>query len=524
MDEKIILNLSLKYGLKNAFDYGKADVGSVVGKVIAEYPNCKKDMKKTMQLISETINEINKMNKIDIGQGMKEFEYPEIKQEREGLPDLEFAKGIGIVTRIAPNPGGMLTLGHAKQSVICDEYAKKYNGKFIVRLEDTDPKTKKPVLEAYESIPKNIEWLGCKIHEIFIQSERMEIYYEYAEKLIGMGKAYVCKCPADIMRKNREEGLVCECRNRTIKENKEEWEKMKTIYTEGEAVLRIKTSMDHPNASVRDWPAMRIITEPHILQKNKYRVWPLYNLSCPIDDHLMGITFVMRGKEHELNTIKQKYIYDYFGWDLPHFKESGILKLSDKFAHKSDIRKAIADGEISGWDDIQLPTLDAMKRRGIKPEAIRKYMINIGIRPVDSKLDWDILFKYNTELIKDEAEHLMFVQDPVEIDIESDIYYISKKDYDDNINKEVRLKQLMNIKISNKKCDKLPDKKSKSIKTINWVKENVDISIITSRGEKFEGKTEKKVEFFEVDKIVYFEKIGFARLDDEKEMLFVLSY
>ncbi len=526
MDNTKLLKLIRKYTLQNAYEYGNAQAGNIVGKVIADYPECKKDMKNTMQLINKELNEINKMGKEDIENEMKKYEYVTEKKEREGLPKLDFAeKGNKVNTRIAPNPGGILHLGHAKQIVLCDEYAKMYNGKFYIRLEDTDPKTKKPLQEAYEKIPQDIEWLNCKVEKTLKQSERMDIYYKYAEKLIEMDKAYICTCPHEDMKINREKGIACSCRQRTIKENLNEWEKMKTTYKNGEAILRIKTDIKHPNSSIRDWPAFRIITEEHPITKNKYRVWPLYNFSCAIDDHLLDITLVIRGKEHELNAIKQKYIYEYFGWEEPCFRESGILRLSNKFAHKSDIRNAIANGEISGWDDIQLPTLSALKRRGIQPEAIREYMINIGLKPTDSNLDWNILYKINTKYIKEKAVNLIFIKNPKEIEIDREKYFIENEDFENNKEKEVRMKNLMNAKI-NIKSEKLEDKKSNEIAVITWIKKNdsIDSILLTSDGERFNGKVEKTAENLNQEKIVHFEKIGFAKLDKKDKMQFILSY
>ncbi len=526
MDLEKLIDIIQKYTLQNAYEYGKAQPRNVVGKVIADYPDCKKDMKKTMKLISEEIEKINKMKKDEIEKEMSNYKYITEKKEREGLPKLDFAeKGERVHTRIAPNPGGILHLGHAKQIILCDEYAKMYNGKFYVRLEDTDPKTKKPLPEAYEKIPEDINWLGCKVEKVITQSERMEIYYKYAEELIKMEKAYVCTCPHEEMKKNREKGIACSCRERTIEENLEEWEKMKTVYKNGDAILRIKTDIKHPNSSIRDWPAFRIITEEHPITKDKYRVWPLYNFSCAIDDHLLDITLVIRGKEHELNAIKQKYIYKYFNWEEPHFRESGILRLSNKFAHKSDIRDAIKNGEISGWDDIQLPTLGALHRRGIQPEAIRQYMIKIGLKPKDSNLDWNILYKINTSFIKENAFHTTFIKNPIELEIEKENYFINEEDFENN--KEIRMKNLINIYVEkDKKGKKLEDKKSIEIPTIIWIQKNnsMDAVLLTSEGAEHKGKIEKSADKLKAGTIVYFDKIGFARLDNKNKMQFILSY
>ncbi|MDP2717368.1 MAG: glutamate--tRNA ligase family protein, partial [Candidatus Micrarchaeota archaeon] len=383
-------------------------------------------------------------------------------------------------------------------------------------------------------------WLECNISRIVIQSERMPIYYEHAEKLIASGHAYVCSCIPDILQKNREKGIACGCRNQTPIQAAREFRDMQLRSKEGKAVLRIKTDMAHPNASVRDFPLMRIVEGEHPRVGKRYRVWPLYNFAAAIDDHLLGMTLVLRGKEHELNAQKQQYIYDAFGWTPPYIVEYGLLKVESAMAHKSDILRGIAEGKFTGWDDIRLPTLGALRRRGIQPGAIRRYMIQLGIKPRDSKLDWDILYRYNKELLAD-APHLFFVENPAAIktgvtqDVElsagsqkrtvnvNGAVLIAKNDFDANTNATVRLKDFCNVDLpaGAKSADQTHAGKPK----IQWVPApGVPVKILHADGSVHEGVAEATVADLKEGTVVQFERYGFARYDHEENGVKIFYY
>jgi len=211
-------------------------------------------------------------------------------------------------------------LGSARAIILCYEYAKMYNGLFYLRFEDTDPRLKKSAMQFYDLIREDIVWLRCEWNAEFIQSDRLPLYYEHAEKILRDGNAYVCTCKRKEFREKVMTRQPCPCRSLTPEENLARWKHMLDgTYGEGEAVVRIKTDLDHPNPAVRDWPALRIIdTEKysHPRVGSKYRVWPLYNFACGVDDHLMGVTYIIRGKEHLTNQTRQEYMYRHFGLPL----------------------------------------------------------------------------------------------------------------------------------------------------------------------------------------------------------------
>jgi glutamyl-tRNA synthetase len=195
------------------------------------------------------------------------------------------------------------------------------------------------------------------------------------------------------------------------------WEKMLDGgFKEGEAVYRVKTDMSHPNPAVRDWPAFRVVdTEknPHPRVGSKYRVWPLYNMASGVDDHELGITHIIRGKEHLTNMARQLYMYQYLGWTYPDAVHFGRLKVEGMNLSKSRMMKALDAGEYKGVDDPRLGTLAALRRRGFSPRTIRQLIWDIGPKPVDVKISWDNVNALNRKIIDPTSHRYYFVPDPI---------------------------------------------------------------------------------------------------------------
>ena len=195
-------------------------------------------------------------------------------------------------------------------------------------------------------------------------------------------------------------------------------------YKPEEVSVMVKTDLNHPNPAIRDFVALRIDDTPHPRTGTKYRVYPLMNLAVAVDDHLLDLTHVLRGKDHLNNTYRQEYLFGYLGWKMPEYIHYGRVSIEDAQLSTSKMGKGIKEGLYTGWDDPQLGTLGAMRRRGIRPEAIRRYWTEVGIKEVDIEFSWKTLFTYNRELIDDGADRYFFVNDPVSLPIdgiESDI-------------------------------------------------------------------------------------------------------
>src|SRR3989338_5132332 len=242
-----------KYALQNALKFdGKANAGAVIGKVLAESPELKARVKEIAKEASEIIRGISRMKLEKIREEL-ELSAPELlekkEHEKKGLQELEKAVDGKVVMRIAPYPSGPLHIGNARPVILNDEYTKKYNGKLLLIIDDTiGSEEKQLVKEAFELIPEGMKWLKVDFDQkIIYKSDRLNIYYRYAEELIKKDKAYVCFCTAEELRKNRENKEDCDHRKASAQENLKEWKSMLAKYKEGEAVLRLKTSMQHPN-------------------------------------------------------------------------------------------------------------------------------------------------------------------------------------------------------------------------------------------------------------------------------------
>src|SRR2546426_5864035 len=176
------------------------------------------------------------------------------------LPPLPNAdKDAMIVTRFAPNPDFVLHLGSIRAIILSHDYARMYTGRFLLRFDDTDPRLKKSALEYYDLIREDVRWLECQWDAEYIASDRIPVYYEYAEKVLRSGDAYICTCTPDNFRLYVNAGRACPDRSKTPEQNLIDWAKMLNGgFSEGEAVLRIKTDLTHPNTAVRGWPALLV--------------------------------------------------------------------------------------------------------------------------------------------------------------------------------------------------------------------------------------------------------------------------
>ena len=411
-----------KAAIINAIKHdGKAELQAVLGNLLGDAPELRNQAKNLVPLIREIISEVNLISIEDLRK-LAVQNWPaelsrEKKQEERELPPLPNVERYGtIITRLAPNPDFVLHVGNARAAVLSHDYARLYKGKFIVRFEDTDPRLKKAQLGYYEKIREDLRWLKCEWDEEYIQSDRLPLYYEVATSLIKKGAGYICECEPDKFRALVNKNHPCPDRNLDFILHETRWQKMLAgEYKEGEAVLRVKTDLQHPNPAIRDWPAMRVIDTvktPHPRVGSQFKVWPLYNLASGVDDHLLGITHIIRGKEHLTNMARQLYLYDLLGWTYPDAVHYGRLKVEGMNLSKSRMMKALETGEVTGTDDPRLGTLAALRKRGFLPETIRKLIWEVGPKPVDVTISWDNIDSLNRKLVDPIAHRYFFVPNP----------------------------------------------------------------------------------------------------------------
>ena len=381
---------ALAYALKNALSHdGKAQQSAVISALFNEGLK-KSEVGKYAKTISEILKEVNSMSL-----EKQEEEFENLKNEiserkvRKGLAELPGVPKLGVIMRFAPSASGPLHIGHAMTASLSFLYVRKYNGKFYIRIEDTNPENIYP--HAYKMIENEANWLFNNEIEIIIQSYRMEIYYDYIQKLLKKNAVYICTCLPELFEKYVEEMKNCPCRNLNVNENIERWKKMlsKNGYKQGEAVLRFKSlkGMKEKNPAFRDFPLSRINLTPHVLQKDKYRVWPLMNLAVSVDDIELGITHAIRGKDHRDNAKKQEMIFRVLGKKSPWSGFLGRFNFKDMDLSTTKMRIAIEDRKYSGWDDPRLPTIAALKKKGYKPQAFWKFAEQIGLSENDKTMD-----------------------------------------------------------------------------------------------------------------------------------------
>ena len=424
-----IRELIEKYALQNAVKYNAAPkAGAVMGKLMGEHPALRSRAKEVSPLVAEVLGALEKTSPEEWQKRLEAIapellvQLSEKKEPDKGLPALEGAEG-GVVMRFAPNPNGPPTLGSARGIIVNSEYVKKYGGKFIIRFDDTDPVKKRPMPEAYGWYLEDCRWLGAKPDMVITASERVEQYYPIAEELIRRGGAYVCGCAQAVFKEHKDKGIECQHRGRSVEENLDLWQRMLDgTVAEGEAVLRVKTDMHHKDPAIRDWPAFRIVTAPHPLVGDKYRVWPLLDFESAVEDHLLGTTHIIRGKDLADSGSRQRYLYEHLGWQYPRVIHWGRIKIHQFGSFStSKLRKAIEAGEYSGWDDPRVPTVRAMRCRGIRAEALRKFMIDLGVGETDISISMDSIYAENRKIIDPEANRRFFVWDPVALEVEGDV-------------------------------------------------------------------------------------------------------
>ena len=422
--------------IQNAIEYsGKAAPGSVIGRIMSMRQDLRPHGKILSPLIAQKVSQANNLASeqgLDYLRKILAEEAPELLEEREkqvkreGLPELKNAEQGKVVLRFAPNPNGPLSFGHARGIIINGEYAKEYNGELILRFDDTDTTVKPPLLEAYETIQTEAEWLlGFKPQRVVIASDRILEYYHHVDLMLDGKFGYVCQCSAEDFREFRVNKTNCPCRDNDVQLNQKLWSKMLDgTFQPGDAVVRVKTDMSLKNPALRDWPALRIqdtVANPHPRPEigSKYRVWPLLDFQSAVEDYLQGVTHIIRGKDLMDSTRKQTLLYQHFGWKYPETMYWGRVKVHEWGGFStSQMRRDIESGRYTGWSDPRLPTIAALSGTGIQATALRNFWKELGVTQKDIAVPLATLYSHNIKVIDDDAPRISFVRNPVEINIQ----------------------------------------------------------------------------------------------------------
>lgn len=539
-----------KHVLINAVEHkGRADPKAVLGKVISENKELRSKIPEILREIEEIVKEINSLDLEDQKKLLREI-YPEYFQKRKTkrikeLPDLPHSGE--VITRLPPEPNGYIHIGHGLSFFFNWYYARKYNGKVILRFDDTNPSKEKK--EYYDSIKEDIKWLGIDWDIEKKESENVERYYFYAKELIKREKAYVCECDEEKIHRDRFEMRECRCRERGIEENLKLFELLKKGEIRG--VLRLKGDMRSRNTAMRDPTLFRINLDPHPIVGNKYKLWPLYDFACAIED--AEVTHVLRDNEFHFRIEVQNYIRECLGLKQPFVREYSRFSVRGTPTAKRKIRPLIEKNIVKGWDDVRLVTIRGLKRRGILPQTVHELGKEIGLSTAEPVIDWSIIESINRKLLDPIAKRFFFVGNPKELIVENapekiiklrmhpteDLgertLRVGKKFFIPDIKeKEIRLKDLFNVRIieyGERIIGEYIDTTLKNIKKIQWVPEehcNVEIVIpdVLFIGEQLNneslktvsGVAERNIESLNVGEIIQFERFGFCRLDEKNDV------
>lgn len=338
--------------------------------------------------------------------------------------DLEEGVYDHVQTRFPPEPNGYLHIGHAKSIILNYGLAKKYNGKFNMRFDDTNPV--KEDLEFVNSIKEDIAWLGADWEDrLFFASDYFDTMYECAVKLIKKGKAYVCDLTPEQIREYRgtlkEPGKNSPYRDRSVEENLRLFEGMENgECKDGERVLRARIDMASPNINMRDPILYRVAHISHHNTGDKWCIYPMYDFAHPIEDAVEHIT-------HSICTLEfedHRPLYDWVVRECefenpPRQIEFAKMYLNNVVTGKRYIKKLVQDGIADGWDDPRLVTISGLRRRGFTPDSIRMFVEMAGISKAHSTCEYAMLEYCLRDDLKKKANRVMAVLDPLKVVIDN---------------------------------------------------------------------------------------------------------
>jgi glutamyl-tRNA synthetase len=556
LPEEVLASIE-RNALSNAVRHGgKADVAAVMSKVLGEFPDMKGRAAEVARRVGKEVSRINSLTQEEQRRALEK--YPDALKEREktgreGLPPLPNAARGKTAFRLPPEPSGYMHIGHAMAFTINYIYREEYDGKLWLRFEDTNPR--KAAKEYYESFRRGIRWLGIKWDYEKNVSEDLELIYPYGRKLLESGMAYTCSCDATLVKRLRFQGVGCEHRSRAPEENIRVWEGMLSRkYREGQVVVRFKGDMRSADHSLRDPNIFRVIEHTHPVTGDRYTVWPTYDLANTVEDELCGITHVLRSSE--FHTELQQRLREALGFRRVEVVQFSRFNFRGTPVQKRLLRPLVEKGLVSGWDDPRMPTVDGVVRRGIVPEAIRQFTLQVGYTRTEHEYDWSLLFAVNRKILDPRARRIFFVVDPVKLTVEGSpagdvtipyhpevdlgsrrirvgsVFYIPESDVRSLApGQTFRLMELFNVKLLSTGGEAMGvydgSELTQGTRKVQWVTEEHTRVRVLIPGPLFddsgnfnesslgqvEGLAEKAFDGLSTGEIVQFPRFGFCRVD-----------
>jgi glutamyl-tRNA synthetase len=553
-----VVDRARRAALENALAHdGTAQTGPIVARLMASDAALRPQADAVRTLVSEVVAEIRGLpiaeledRLADLG-GAQAPPPKTARTEEPDFPELLGAEKGKVVLRLAPFPSGVLHIGNARMLFVNQLYRERYNGKLLLVFDDTVGSADKRIeTEFFDLILGDCEMAGVHPDEVHYKSDRIPLFYPWARRVIEKGAAYVCRCPQELLGKNRAAGVACPERAQTVAEALEEWEKMLgNSYGPGEAVLRLKTDMADPDPAFRDRVLMRISDIDHPRVGRKYRVWPLLEFSWAVDDVELGVTHVLRGKDLVMEDRMQRYIWDLLGIAGPPFLHFGILRVREAKVSKSKSYKEVKSGLYDGVADPRTWSLRSLARRGISMDALRQFILSFGLSLADIEVPAETLYAENRKRIDATTVRRSFVADPVRLDVAGfpfDLahvtlpnhpdrpelgnrkvaagpsFYLARRDLAAHVGQEVRLKDLVNVRLEGAAVPPegpmpatFTTRENRKLPRLQWVGEEgaVPVDLLGIEGDHSKGLGESSLAVAAPGEILQFERVGFVRVE-----------
>ncbi|GAB2224372.1 hypothetical protein Drorol1_Dr00005127 [Drosera rotundifolia] len=343
------------------------------------------------------VQELQKQFKSPNGQNIDKAKVSGRSSSEIDLPNAEVGK---VCLRFAPEPSGYLHIGHAKAALLNKYFAEKYEGRLIIRFDDTNPA--KESSEFVDNLLKDIKTLGIVYSDkdVTYTSDYFPQLMKMAEDLIQQGKAYVDDTPREQMKKERMDGTESKCRNNSVDKNIKLWKEMIAGSERGlMCCLRGKLDMQDPNKSLRDPVYYRCNPMPHHRIGSKYKLYPTYDFACPFVDSVEGITHALRSSEYHDRNAQYHRIQDDMGLRKVHIYEFSRLNMVYTLLSKRKLLWFVQNDKVDGWDDPRFPTVQGIVRRGLKVEALIQFILEQGASKNLNLMEWDKLWTINKKII-----------------------------------------------------------------------------------------------------------------------------
>jgi glutamyl-tRNA synthetase len=549
-----------RVALENALAHdGAAQTGPIVGRLLAADALLRPEADAVRSLVSEIVSEIRGLPVAELEDRLASLggptsAHPKVaRSEAPDFPELLGAVRGKVVLRMAPFPSGVLHIGNSRMLFVNQLYRERYDGKLLLVFDDTVGSADKRIeTEFFDLILGDCELAGVRPDAVYFKSDRVATFYPWARRVIEKGGAYVCRCPQDLLGKNRVAGVPCPERSQSVPETLEEWEKMLGgAYAPGEAVLRLRTDMADPDPAFRDRVLLRISDIDHPRVGRKFRVWPMLEFSWAVDDIELGVTHVLRGKDLVMEDRMQRYIWDLLGIGGPPFLHWGILRVREAKVAKSKAYQEIKSGLYDGFADPRTWSLRSLVRRGISMEALRQFILSFGMSLADIEVPAETLYSENRKRIDATTVRRAYVPDPVRVDVEGypfdlarvtlpnhpDLpelgirsvvagpsFFLPRRDLVAHAGEEVRLKDLINVRLEPEMALSgatmravFTSRENRKLPRLQWVgvPGAVSVDLLGVEGDHSTGLGESTLSAARPGEVVQFERVGFVRVDTD---------